>query len=152
MHSFSRHKKVSSDPRSGSSFLVPDATYRFIRHSPPSEKEASLNPGIIYTIIFNIGPGNTGPKTCNSLKSTFKGGGSTENPRKLLPCAGDRPWSAWYGHPSCRVCSFFLWQTLIKFLKARWDASPNPRHYTRGTCSRVCPAVLNPTVIWSTST
>ena len=33
-----------------SSYLVPDVTYRFITPSPPSEKEASLNPGIIYTL------------------------------------------------------------------------------------------------------
>ena len=70
-------------PRSGSSFLVPDVTYRFITPSPPSKKEASLNMGIIYTIIFNISPGNTGLKTCNSLKSTFKAGGSTEKIHKI---------------------------------------------------------------------
>ena len=40
------------DPRSGSSILVPDVTYRFITPSTPSEKEASLTPGIIYTIIL----------------------------------------------------------------------------------------------------
>ena len=68
-------------PRSGSSFLVPDLTYRFITPSPPSEKEALLTPGIIYTIIlFNIGPGNTGPKTRNSLNRNFNSGGSTETP------------------------------------------------------------------------
>ena len=61
---------LAPDPRSSFlfSFLVPDVTYRFITPSPPSEKEASLTPGIIYTIIFNIGTDNTGPKTCNSLK------------------------------------------------------------------------------------
>ena len=64
-------------PRSGSSFLVPDETYRLI--TPPLIRRKS----IIYTIIFNIGPGNTGPKTGNSTKSTFNGGGSTETPQKI---------------------------------------------------------------------
>ena len=44
------------DPRSGSSFriLVPRSgcNYRFITPSPPSEKEASLNPGITYNNNF----------------------------------------------------------------------------------------------------
>ena len=59
-------------PRSGSLFLIPDLTYRFITPpSPPLEKEALPSPGIIYTIIlFNVGPGNTGPKTRNSLTVT----------------------------------------------------------------------------------
>ena len=39
------------------------------------------------------------------------------------------------------VCLFFL-VTPKKFLKVRWDVSPNPHHYTRGTRLRVCPAVL----------
>ena len=48
------------------------------------------------------------------------------NPQKSLPCAGDRPWSAWYGRPSCRACLCIL-VTPRKFLQARWDASPNPQ-------------------------
>ena len=58
-------------PRSGFSFLV----YRFITPFPPLEKEASHILGIIYTIIFlNVGPGNAGPKICNSLNLTSPGG------------------------------------------------------------------------------
>ena len=67
----SRSSFRSLVPRSGVSFLIPDLTYTFITPSPPSEKEALLTPGIIYTIIlFNVGPGNTGPKICNSLTGT----------------------------------------------------------------------------------
>ena len=56
-------------PRSGSAFRV--LTYRFITPSPPSEKEALLTLGIIYTIFFlNVGPGNAGPKFRNSLNLT----------------------------------------------------------------------------------
>ena len=39
-----------------------------------------------------------------------------------------------------------------KFLQARWDASPNPHYYTRGTRLRVCPVVLDPAVFRSTCT
>ena len=39
------------------------------------------------------------------------------------------------------MCLFFL-VTPKKFLKVRWDVSPNPHYYTRGTRLRVCPAVL----------
>ena len=138
-------------PRSGFSFLVPVLTYRFITPSPPSEKDALLTLGIIYTIILlNVGPGNAGPKTCNSLTITSIGGWHG-NPRKSLPCAGDRLWSAWYRRSSCRVCLFVL-VTPRKFLKVRWDVSPNPHHYTRGTRLRVCPAVLDPAVFRSTCT
>ena len=63
----SRSSFRSLVPRSGVSFLIPDLAYTFITPSPPSEKEALLTSGIIYTIIlFYIGPGNTGPKTRNS--------------------------------------------------------------------------------------
>ena len=112
-------------PHSGSLFLV----YRFITPSPLSEKEASLILGIIYTIIC---PGNAGPKIRNSLNLTSTGGGGKKTPRKSFPCAEDRPWSAWYGSPSCRACLCIL-VTPRKFLQARWDASPNTHYYTRGT-------------------
>ena len=60
--------------------------------------------------------------------------------KNRLPCAGDRPWSAWYGRPSCPTCLHIL-VTPRKFLQLRWDASPNPHFYRRGTRLRVCPAV-----------
>ena len=71
-------------PRSGSSFLVPDITYRFITPSPPSEKEASLTPGIIYTIILlTLVWAIPFLKTRNSLKKYLQRWGSTEKPQKI---------------------------------------------------------------------
>ena len=65
------------DPRS--SFLVPDLTYRFITPSPPSEKEAPLTPGIIYTIILlTLVQAIPVLKTRNSLKKYLQRWGSTE--------------------------------------------------------------------------
>ena len=68
-------------PRSGSSFIVPDLTYRFITPSPPSEKEALLTPGIIYTIILltlvRVIPVL---KLAIVSKSTFKGGVAWKKP------------------------------------------------------------------------
>ena len=74
-------------PHSGSSFLVPDLTYRFITPSPPSEKEASLTPRIIYTIIrLTLVRAIPVLKTRNSLQKYLQRWGSTEKaPRKSLP-------------------------------------------------------------------
>ena len=84
------------NPRSSFRILVPDLTYRFITPSPPSEKEASLTPGIIYTIILlTLVRAIPVLKTRNSLKKYLQRWGSAEKaPRKSLPCAGDHPWSA----------------------------------------------------------
>ena len=74
-------------PRSRSSFLVPipDVTYRFITPSPPSEKEASLTPGIIYTIILlTFVRAIPVLKTRNSLKKYIqKWGVAQKKPQKI---------------------------------------------------------------------
>ena len=100
-----RPRPGPSFPRS--SFLV----HRFITPSPPSEKEASHTLGIIYTIIFNtLVQGMPVLKTRNSLNliSTERGGTEKKTSKNYLPCAGDRPWSAWYGCPSCPTCLPYL--------------------------------------------
>ena len=87
------------------SFLI----HRFITPSPPSGKEASLTLGIIYTIILNtLVRGMPVLKTRNSLNLISTERGGTKTPLKLLPCAGDRPWSAWYGRPSCPTCLSYV--------------------------------------------
>ena len=71
--------------RSGSSFLVPDLTYRFITPSPPSEKEALLTPGIIYTIILlTLVRVTLVLKLAIVSKSTFKGGVARKKPPENL--------------------------------------------------------------------
>ena len=105
-------------PRSGSSFLVPvpRSLFRFlvprsgsnlqIYHTLPS----LLTLGIIYTIILlNIGPGNAGPKTRNSLNMTSTGGGGgTETPENHYHAQGTV-----YGLPGMSVlpvvCAFSFW-------------------------------------------
>ena len=68
-------------PHSGSSFLVPDLTCRFITPSPPSEKEASLTPGIIYTkILLTLVRAIPVLKLAIVSKSTFKGGVARKKP------------------------------------------------------------------------
>ena len=94
-------------PRSGFSFLVP--TYRFITPSSPSEKEALLTLGIIYTIIFlNVGPGNAGPKICNSSNLTSTGGVARKPPENLYHAQGTV-----HGLPGTGVlpvyCAFVFW-------------------------------------------
>ena len=86
----SRAPSQSLVPRSRSSFLIPDLTYRFITPSPPSEKEALLTPGIIYTIILltlvRVIPVL---KLAIVSKSTFKGGVAWKNtPENLYHAQG----------------------------------------------------------------
>ena len=141
-------------PRSGpsfprSSFLV----HRFITPSPPSGKEASHTLGIIYTIISNaLVRGMPVLKTRNSFNLISTGRGGTKNPRKIIYHAQ----GTILGLPGTGVLpvlrAFRNSVTPKKFLQVRWDASPNPHNYTRGTRLRVCPAVLNQTVLRSIRT
>ena len=132
-----------------SSFLV----HRFITPSPPSGKEASHTLGIIYTIIFNtLVRGMPVLKTRNSfnLISTERGG--RKNPLKIIYHAQGTV----LGLPGTGVLpvlrAFRISVTPKKFLQVRWDASPNPHYYTRGTRLRVCPAVLGQPVFRSIRT
>ena len=127
---------------SGPSSLRPglsSPTYRFITPSPPSGKAASLTPGIIYTIIVNTLVRRMPVlKTPNGLNliSTVRAG--TKTRLELLTMRRGPP-------PVCLVRSSFLsyvpFVTLKSFLQVRWDASPNPHYYTRGTRLRAYPVV-----------
>ena len=138
----------SSFPRS--SFLV----HRFITPSPPSGKEASHTLGIIYIIIFNTLV-RVMPilKTRNSLNliSTERGG-TEKKTRKIIYHAQGTV----LGLPGTGVLpvlrAFRISVTPKMFLQVRWDASPNPHYYTGGTRLRVCPAVLDQTVLRSIRT
>ena len=131
-----------SSLRSGLSSLRPglsSPTYRFITPSPPSGKAASLTPGIIYTIIVNTLVRRMPVlKTPNGLNliSTVRAG--TKTRLELLTMRRGPP-------PVCLVRSSFLsyvpFVTLKSFLQVRWDASPNPHYYTRGTRLRAYPVV-----------
>ena len=120
-----------SSPRSCHS----SPTHRFITPSPPSGKAASLTPGIIYTIIVNTLVRRMPVlKTPNGLNliSTVRAGTKT-----LLELLTMRRGPS----PVGLVRSSFLSYVPKKFLQVRWDASPNPPYYTRGTRLRVYPVV-----------
>ena len=117
------------------SFLV----HRFITPSPPSGKEASHTLGIIYTIILNtLVRGMPVLKTRNSLNLISTDRGGTKNPLKIIYHAQGTV----LGLPGTGVLqvlrAFRISVTPNKFLQVRWDASPNPHYYTRGTRLRVC--------------
>ena len=136
----------ASSPRSCHS----SPTHRFITPSPPSGKAASLTPGIIYTIIVNTLVRRMPVlKTPNSLNliSTVRAGTKT-----LLELLTMRRGPS----PVCLVRSSFLsyvpFVTLKSFLQVRWDASPNPHYYTRGTRLRVYPVVSSQPIFRSIRT
>ena len=121
------------------SFLV----HRFITPSPPLGKEASHTLGIIYTIIFDtLVRGMPVLKTRNSLNLISTERVGTKNPLNITNHAQGTV----LGLPGTGVLpvlrAFRISVTPKKFLQVRWDASPNPHYYTRGTRLRVCPAVL----------
>ena len=148
-------------PRSSSSSRVPVLrslvplflVHRFITPSPPSGKEASHTLGINYTIIFNtLVRGMPVLKTRNSLNLISTERGGTKNPLKITNHAQGTV----LGLPGTGVLpvlrAFCISVTPKKFLQVRWDASPNPHYYTRGTRLRVCPAVLGQPVFRSIRT
>ena len=138
-----------SGPSSPRSFVPSFLIHRFITPSPPSGKEASLTLGIIYTIIFNtLVRGVPVLKTRNSLNlfSTERGG--TKALLKILTMRRGPPLVCLVQRPSCPTCLLYL-RNPQKFLQVRWDASPNPHYYTRGTRLRVCPVVFGQPVFRS---
>ena len=114
-------------PRSGSSFLIPDPhssfrmlvphsryNFRFITPSPPLEKDALPNPYITRNRELSTLARAIQALPYGIINSTFNSGVARKKPKKSFPCAGDRPWSAWYGRPSCPVCfSFMLYPYII---------------------------------------
>ena len=114
--------------------------------------EASHTLGIIYTIIYTLVRGMLVLKTRNSLNLISTERGGTKNPLKITNHAQGTV----LGLPGTGVLpvlrAFCISVTPKKFLQVRWDASPNPHYYTRGTRLRVCPAVLGQPVFRSIRT
>ena len=142
-------------PRPAFRFFVPSfLVHRFITPSPPSGKEASHTLGIIYTIIFNtlVRGRPVLKKSRNSLNLISTERGGTKNPLNITNHAQGTV----LGLPGTGVLpvlrAFRISVTPKKFLQVRWDASPNPHYYTRGTRLRVCPAVLGQPVFRSIRT
>ena len=85
-------------------------------------------------------------KTRNSLNLISTERGGTKNPLKIT----DHAQGTVLGLPGTGVLrAFRISVTPKKFLQVRWDASPNPHYYTRGTRLRVCLAVLGQPVFRS---
>ena len=142
-----------SSLRSSLSFLRPglsSPTYRFITPSPPSGKAASLTPGIIYTIIVNTLVRRMPVlKTPNGLNliSTVRAGTKTRL-EFINHAQGTAP-----GLPGAIVLPVLrAFRNPKKFLQVRWDASPNPHYYTRGTRLRVYPVVSSQPIFRSIRT
>ena len=91
-------------------------------------------------------------KTRNSLNLISTERRGTKNPLKMICHAQGTV----LGLPGTGVLpvlrAFRISVTPKKFLQVRWDASPNPHYYTRGTRLRVCPGVLGQTVFRSIRT
>ena len=117
------------------------------------EKRPHLPWVLIYKIIFNtLVRGMPVLKTRNSLNLISTKRGGTKNPLKITNHAQGTV----LGLPGTGVLpvlrAFCISVTPRKFLQVRWDASPNPHYYTRGTRLRVCPAVLGEPVFRSIRT
>ena len=139
-------------PRPFVPVLRPFVPYSQIHHTLPSFGKRGLTyPGYnLHNNFFNtLVRGMPVLKTRNSLNliSTVRGG--TKNPLKITNHAQGTV----LGLPGASILPVLrAFRNPTKFLQVRWDASPNPHYYTRGTRLRVCPVVFGQPVFRSIQT